>query len=350
MWHSKEPNHHPYDQIDSNQLIEFGKSRSLIPHNEFEFKYDAPGGCIWERLRGAYADRTIRAYQSDFNIFFDWCDTVNFSALPTTPDTIAAFISYEMDNLAPATIRRRIISIGRVHRLSELPDPTNSETVRLAVRRMHRKKGRRQKQAFGLTSDLRDQLIAATSDDLKGCRDRALVSLAYDTLRRRSELVALRIDDLEPIPQGGATILVRRSKTDQEGSGKLAYVSPKTLEYCSEWIEQAKIKDGLILRSVSQSGIVRDSLYPGSISRLFKKLAAHAGLSEDVVKKLSGHSARVGAAQDMAAAGIDVIAIMQAGGWKSHNIVARYIENLDVLRGGSFLLANLHQASSNNQT
>ena len=69
------------------------------------------------------------------------------------------------------------------------------------------------------------------------------------------------------------------------------------------------------------------------------KLAKVAGLPEAIGSQLSGHSARVGAAQDMAAAGIDLISIMQAGGWQSPEIVGRYIENLDVMRGGSFRLA-----------
>jgi len=306
---------------------------------EYELDNHAPKNCIWGRIHGAYSESTIRADQSEFNNFSRWCDSANSSALPTTLDTISGFISSQMEKYAPATVRRRISAISRIHRLSELSDPTVSETVRLALRRMHRIKSRRQKQALGLTAVLRDQLIAATSNDLLGCRDRAVISLAYDTLRRRSELVALRIEDLDPIPQGGAIILVRRSKTDQEGSGMLAYVSPATLDFCLTWIDQAAIEHGPILRSVNKRGIIGASLYPGSVGRIYKRLAATAGMSEETVNDISGHSARVGAAQDMAAAGIDLLAIMQAGGWKSPNIVARYVENLDVLRGGSFRLA-----------
>ena len=68
-------------------------------------------------------------------------------------------------------------------------------------------------------------------------------------------------------------------------------------------------------------------------------LGKRAGLENQVVKRLSSHSARVGAAQDMAAAGIDILALMQAGGWQSPTIVGRYIRKLDVLRGGGFRLA-----------
>ena len=54
-------------------------------------------------------------------------------------------------------------------------------------------------------------------------------------------------------------------------------------------------------------------------------------------------------AQDMAAAGIDILAIMQAGGWKSPEIVARYVENLDVLRGGGYRLAMQQNQKASNR-
>jgi len=93
------------------------------------------------------------------------------------------------------------------------------------------------------------------------------------------------------------------------------------------------------LRRVTKQGNIGTSLHSSSISLIFKRLAKVAGLPEAIGSQLSGHSARAGAAQDMAAAGIDLVSIMQAGGWQSPEIVGRYIENLDVMRGGSFRLA-----------
>jgi integrase/recombinase XerD len=48
----------------------------------------------------------------------------------------------------------------------------------------------------------------------------------------------------------------------------------------------------------------------------------------------SGHSLRVGAAQDMAAVGIGTAAVLQAGGWKDERMVRRYIRKLGALEGG----------------
>ncbi len=68
-------------------------------------------------------------------------------------------------------------------------------------------------------------------------------------------------------------------------------------------------------------------------------MAANAGLPDDVVAKLSGHSTRVGAAQDMVAAGLEVTEVMQAGGWKTPVMVARYSEHLQARRGAAAKLA-----------
>jgi hypothetical protein len=64
-----------------------------------------------------------------------------------------------------------------------------------------------------------------------------------------------------------------------------------------------------------------------SIRRLIKRATIRAGLDPAVAADLSGHSMRIGAAQDMMLAGFDSLAIMQAGGWKSANVVLRYVEN-----------------------
>jgi len=46
---------------------------------------------------------------------------------------------------------------------------------------------------------------------------------------------------------------------------------------------------------------------------------------------------RVGAARDMIASGLRVLPIMQAGGWRTMNVVARYAESAN-------LTALLHRA------
>jgi len=78
------------------------------------------------------------------------------------------------------------------------------------------------------------------------------------------------------------------------------------------------------------------------VARLFKAMAKGAGLSAEQVARISGHSTRVGAAQDMAASDrIEMPAIMQAGGWKSPQMVARYTQRQVARRSGAAKLAEL---------
>jgi len=95
------------------------------------------------------------------------------------------------------------------------------------MRRALRAKRARPHQALGLTNDLRDQLIAACPNTLAGKRDRAMIALGYDTLCRRAELVALLLEDLRPPANGSAQILIRRSKNDPYGEGRLDMSRPR---------------------------------------------------------------------------------------------------------------------------
>ena len=90
-------------------------------------------------------------------------------------------------------------------------------------------------------------------------------------------------------------------------------------------------------------GALGERLDPSQVPRIFKKMAERAGLPETVVQGLSGHSARVGAAQDMIAAGIELPAILQAGRWNSIAMVNRYGERLLARRSGAAQLARLQQ-------
>jgi integrase/recombinase XerD len=160
-------------------------------------------------LAGAYSKNTIRAYRADFQQFEEWCAERGAASLPASPEVIAAYVVALSTERTPATIGRRVAGIARVHRLFGYPNPASSDIVALAVRRMHRTRGRRQRQAAGLTADLKAMLLAAADNDLLGLRDKALIAVGYDTLCRRSELVALRAEDVSSIGDGSASVLKR---------------------------------------------------------------------------------------------------------------------------------------------
>jgi integrase len=283
-----------------------------------------------DRLEGACADSTLRAYRADFAGFYDWCLAIGRDPLPASPETVAAFVAHDAIKSSPATLRRRLAGIRKVHRLLRLESPVEDEDVAIAMRRALRAKPRRQKQALGLTRRLRDQLIAACPKTLGGNRDRTLIAVGYDTLCRRSELVSLRTEDLSPLENGAMSILVRRAKNDPFGDGRYGFLTPPTAEFLVDRLDAAGIKEGFLFRRITANWIGSDALHPYSVNRILKKAAKKAGLAPDVVADLSGHSMRVGTAQDLMADGLGILPIMQAGGWKSMNVIGRYVEHAEI--------------------
>ena len=291
--------------------------------------------------RGAFSDSTERALRSDLAIYAEWCAERGERPLPATPETIAAFVDAKAETRAPATVRRYVTSIAIAHRALGLEKTVKSPPVQLALKRMHRKKGRRQDQARGLTWPLRRRLLEAAGDRLLDDRNRALLAVAYDAMLRRAELVSLQVIDLLVELPGDGSLLVRRSKTDCEGRGEVVWVGRDTVRLVRAWLDNAGVSDGMLFRAVRKGGRVGERLNPCEVPRIFKAMAREAGLPETVVAGLSGHSTRVGATQDMVAAGIELPAILHAGRWKSTAMVNRYGERLLAKRSGAAQLARM---------
>jgi len=288
---------------------------------------------IWKRAfeqpEGAYSPHTLRGYKADFSKFEGWCAKNAFSSLPTSPEIVAKYVNQLSQEFAASTVKHRIVAIRKVHRLVNLPDPTNFEIVDIAFRRARRKKLARPKQALGLNEDLRDQLIEACDNTTVGIRNKALISVGYDTLCRRSELVALRVEDIER-RKSGARILVRRAKNDPFGTGRKAAISRRGLDLLDKWLSHAEIKNGPIFRPVYNGVICSRFLNPYTVTRILKQAAECAGTETSIVQQISSHSMRVGAAQDLILNGHNILMVMAAGGWRSINIVGRYVENVDL--------------------
>ena len=276
---------------------------------------------------GAYSPRTMNGYRADLRIFSYWCVTHHVSSLPASASTIADFVENQIQEHTISTIKRRLCAIAFVHRLSELPLPTEHHSVKLALRRAARIKTRRPKQVRGLTRDILTKTLAACPDTLAGLRDAALISVGYDTLCRSSELAMMEVQHVQFGEDGTATILVPRSKSDIEGDGRVAYLSPETTAFLVRWLKAAELQNGPLFRALHLNRPYGEALETSSIRRLIKRATRRAGLDPTVTAALSGHSMRVGAAQDMLVAGFDELAIMQAGGWKSPHVVLRYVEH-----------------------
>lgn len=281
-------------------------------------------------LSGAYSEGTLRAYRADMQAFELWCRKTRRRALPATPKTIADYIAYETSIHTISTIRRRLAVIRKIHRLLKLENPVADEEVTNALRRAKRTKLVRPRQALGLTIELRNRLLNACPNTLQGKRDRALIALGYDTLCRRSELVHLQVGNLGPAKSGDTKILISRSKNDPFGEGRTGYVSAATHSLLRDWLSAARIQSGYLFRPLHSTRIGQASLHPYSVNRILKRIDAQAGLPAETIEQLSGHSMRVGTAQDLISCGVGLLPIMQAGGWKTPHVVGRYVEMADL--------------------
>lgn len=282
-------------------------------------------------IDGAYASNTIRAYKADMLEFIQYCDQTSAAALPANPHTVSGFLqSTTIQGIKNSTIRRKAASISAIHRLLNHSDPTKHPEVKLALRKISRQLGNRFDQAYPVTRELLNKLLAATKDDIRGLRNKALLLLAYDSMRRRSELTSLRIEDISWLPDQNCCILLRRSKTDQQGSGKWIHLTAETTSAIKRWLDATNLSEGLILRGITPGGHITSSLCESRIPRIYKSLARLATLNEDVVSGISGHSMRVGAAQDLLRIGASLPQIMTKGGWSKTDTVMRYVERSPV--------------------
>jgi integrase len=287
---------------------------------------------IMHEIDGAYAPNTLRAYRADMHEFIGFALEDGESGMPYSSQMVRMHIeSVAKTGLGLATIKRKVASIGAIHRLADLPDPTKANQVRLAMRRVTRLLGSRSRQAHPVTRELLGRLLAVCGNDLRGARNQALLLLAYDSMRRRSELVSLRVEDIDWQDGGGALVLLRRSKTDQTGSGTLIHLTSETTRAVRQWLDLGMISDGFILRGVNSGGCLTRSLCESRVGRIYKRLARHAHLPDEVVRKISGHSMRVGGAQDLLREGASLPQIMIRGGWGKTDTVLRYVERLKPL-------------------
>lgn len=273
------------------------------------------------RAKGAFAANTEAAFASDTRLFAAWCTEHGRESMPADAATVADFIDSMAEIRAPASVRRYVASIGAHHRANNAADPTKSESVRLRLKAMARTKGTRQRQARGITQSDEAAILSHIGHSLADKRDRALLLTARDMLGRRSEVVGIDVSDVSFADDGAATVLLRRSKVDQDGAGADLYLSPKTAAALRDWIESAGIAEGAVFRSLRKGGKVAGRLNAKRVNVIFKQLAAAAGIDP---QDITGHSGRVGMSQDLTRTGATLPELQQAGRWKSPTMPARY--------------------------
>jgi len=282
----------------------------------------------FKRLEGAYSPNTLRSYFACFQSFEDWSTERGYTPIPARPSLVAAYVQSMSPELRPSTLRNRICAIRKLHALMRYDDPTGDELVNLAIRRARRSMTARPRQARGITQETLKKMIGAQPDDVTGARNVALLQVGYEILARRSELTALKLDDVTFLVDGTAKIIIRRDKADPYGSGRSGYLSRQTVSQLQKWLQCRNPNSDWLFQPVYKNVSIPRSVSYTTVKRVILKSLEASGI--DDVGAYSSHSLRVGAAQELLRRGHSTSTIMRAGGWKSVNVLARYLEEAEV--------------------
>ena len=283
----------------------------------------------------AKAKATLRAYASDWRDFAQWCQASGLTSLPATPSTVALYLASlasppaGVQPLKAATITRRLTSINTAHKAAKEDSPAtmNHHLVADTLHGIRRTLGVAQTRKKPLTRDRIVKLLNALEGPIAGARDKALLLIGFAGSLRRSELAAIRVEDLT-WHRKGVTIRIPRSKTDQEGEGREVEIvhglHDRTCPVMAleNWLKIAAITDGLVFRRVGEFGTVGPALNKDSVGRIVKRLVKRAKLADP--GSYGGHSLRAGFVTEASANGATDREIMKQTGHKSIAMVHRY--------------------------
>ena len=294
-------------------------------------------------LQSSKANNTVRAYKSDFKDFGIFCAQNGFKSLPSEPKIVSLYLTYLSTKEAKiSTLKRRLVSIGVIHRLKGLYLDTKHPSIIENIMGIKRRKGSIQKSKKPiLISDLKlliNVIDEQKKQEIKKLRDRTIILIGFSGGFRRNEIVSLDYDDLDFV-QEGLKINIRRSKTDQYGEGFIKalpyFDNPK---YCpvvslKNWINTSKISSGSIFRRFSKgSKLSEHRLTDQTVALLIKEYLQLAGIDS---KNYSGHSLRSGFATSAAESGAEERSIMAMTGHKSTEMVRRYIKEANLFKNNA---------------
>lgn len=299
------------------------------------------------RDKNAFADTTWASFESVISIWSRWCAKNNIEWLPVDPEYMRAYLlEMHLNGLAVATVRQHYSMLCKLHMHAGLPSLLEHPAVNLVMKNITRssvERGERTGQAIPFKmKDLQQVAMAyGHSKDLVDKRDLAFLSVMYNTMLRISEVARLTLRDLEPGPDGRIIVRISYTKTMLTPDGQIRTLAKDVTRRLQNWLNAAGIvdKDQYLFCPVDRWGKPRlkqdKPLSTVSMEAIFARAwRMIRGVPGEPDEKgryavWTGHSARVGAAQDMTAADVSLVNVMKQGGWKRVEMVMRYIRNLD---------------------
>ena len=293
-------------------------------------------------LKLSKADNTLRAYKSDFKDFEAFCAKHGFNSIPSEPKVVSLYLTHLSRNSKLSTLRRRLVSIGVVHKLKGHYLDTKHPVIIENLMGIKRKKGSMQIGKKPILINHLKQIINVIDEEkiekIKKLRNRTLVLIGFGGGFRRSELISIDCENLDFVEEG-VKITLRRSKTDPFGEGLVKGIPHFANEkYCpvtslKNWLNLSKIKTGPIFRRFSKGSILTNHrLTDQSVVLIIKNSLKLGGLESE---NFAGHSLRSGFATVAAESGADERSIMAMTGHKTTQMVRRYIREANIFKNNA---------------
>jgi integrase len=159
-------------------------------------------------------------------------------------------------------------------------------------------------------------LFRTCADDGRpsGTRDAAMLAFAYGAGLRRSEIVAL---DMENIDEASGAITIRRGKGNKD---RVAYVANGALDALRDWLRLRGLEPGPLFWPVNKGGrMLPHRLTDQAVYAMMHRRAAGAG-----VARFSPHDCRRTFVGDLLESGVDLATVKEMAGHASVQTTARY--------------------------
>lgn len=307
-------------------------------------------------LSSAVAPNTRLAYDKGWACFTAYCAREGIAdPLSASPETVALFLldcatqprSGRRDPLSMGTVFLYSSAVAKRFTQAHRASPAQHPTVRATLRGLSRLMNTAPRRVKALREEDVRAMIARCPDSVIGTRDAALLALGFAAALRRSELCALRVDDVTLLPSvrehpRRMLLAIRRSKTDQNGKGQTIAVPEgriiRPIQRLQAWLSASRITQGPLFRTMKRGGAVQKRpLHDSDIGRLVKRYAALIGLDP---KEVAGHSLRAGFVTSAAAHHARLDKIMAVTRHTNASTVMQYIRDADAFcdhAGAAFL-------------
>jgi integrase len=274
---------------------------------------------VADYARASESKNTAKARRFDWAVFTEWCGDHVVQPLPASPATVAAFLADQSKHAgkAVATVHRYARSIGAIHALRGCEMPTKHEAVKRVLAGIRRERGVKQKQLEAFDAAVASVVLPgyAPANELAQLRDRAIVLIGLHTAMRASEICSLDLDDLRRAADG-YIIMLRKSKTDQEGVGAplALFALDDQPEFCpvravDAWLRAIDLQDGPLFCGFKRNGAPRFArMTPGTVNVIVRRVIEASGQSAE---GYGAHSLRAGYVTTARKSGVEWAAIME---------------------------------------